>query len=374
MTSNFALYEMRLGTLEILGPDASAPRCTIGLWCEVWITGRGLTNVNMVKVVDGLCNEKDAPLAPLTQFINPVQVQQDGSARHYVFAYPSSGIPSYHYSFCWSRYGAEAPAGLPYYEEATIVESGLFTGRIGPFTIAGPFTKNFECTMGVACVFDMPGVGLEAGNAVSIISAGVCGRANSRNENTFVGIPNPIVASASSASDGNLRLELGTPVDGKPTADGYTVCWGFAPVTKWDYSLSVGYLRINGPGRGGVISSESGTIKCYRGRSCTVEFMGIGLLTTNGALVRWPTSSCGDATEDGVVPVAHNGLEINPAESDPKYVGQFRFGGIPQSFRCQYGAAWCQLPICWAHAPDPGQFASYNVFIGILTLLPMPTR
>ena len=43
-------------------------------------------------------------------------------------------------------------------EELTMDANGLFTARIGSFVIAGPHKKNFACTMGIPCVFDIPGV------------------------------------------------------------------------------------------------------------------------------------------------------------------------------------------------------------------------
>jgi hypothetical protein len=264
-----------------------------------------------------------------------------------------------------------------------IEDYGLYTARIGAFTISGPHMKNFACTMGIPCVLDLPGVALSLSNGIAVISAGVCGRSNSRVENTFVGMPNPIFVDQDPYS-----YEPGVPIDGKPTADGYTVCWGHAPELKWDYSLTVGFMALNGPGRGGILTSNSANLKCYRTLSCTIEFKGIGLETFNGVMFRYHPedgyADCGaDDNGEGVVV----GMEHNPAPSEQAYVGQYRHGQMAPNFECPEEQAKCHLLVCWAHdarGSDHAAFDSdgrivptldhrvYNVLIGFVRVLPAP--
>jgi hypothetical protein len=306
-------------------------------------------------------------------------VQQDGNSNHYVFGFPAEGPPSYDYSLCWSRFGYRRPAGLTPLEELTMDANGLFAARIGSFIIAGPHRKNFACTMGVPCVMDLPGVALERTNALAIISAGLCGKSNSRIESHFVGIPNPV-----KAGPDPYKYEAGTIVDGRPTADGFSVCWGYDPVSKWHYTLTVGYMNMNGPGRGGMLTSQAGHLKCPRGRSCTSEFKGIGLSTTNGVAVfnhgdpRIPCS--GELATSGDF-----GFEHNPALSELANVGEYRMGVVSDNFACPRNKQYCQLWLCWAHeAPavtggdgerravinGPEDLAKFNVPIGYVTVLP----
>merc|ERR1711964_2828 len=209
----------------------------------------------------------------------------DGKWNVYVFGYPAKGLPSYEYSFCWGR----APGLDPF----------LYSGRIGAFVISGPYTNDYGCTMGVPCILATPGVALMPTNKITIISAGVCGKTNMRIESEFVGVPNPVPSSYGSP----YQYEPGTIVDGKPTADGYSVCWGHDPQTKFDYSLYLGFFGLDGPGRGGQYTSQVGHAKCPRGMLCTIEFYGIGLLPINGVVLIERDGDCGDAN-----PVLAQGL------------------------------------------------------------------
>jgi hypothetical protein len=349
-----ALYKLTLGTIDIFGPDALFPTCTLGIWCEITITGRGLGLTNWARVVQGLC-VAESELAPLERFLNPTQVQQQTPGYgHYVFGYPWSGLPHWGYSLCWAK--------------QNIVPDEPFAARIGDMTISGPYTQDFTCTLGVPCIFDVIGVSLSPSNQIMIISAGVCGLSNSRAETAFVGIPNPVT------SPGNPYVyEIGTLTDGKATRDGYKLCWAHDPqpgsAFKFFFGLTMGVFGVLGPGRDGMLASESANTLCYRGLTCTVDFFGIELQNYNKLIIIQSGQTCGDP---GVL--LEEQLQ-QPIDCLEEYVGEFRIV-IPRYFECPDGSTEnvCEFPICWAH--DPGNSADYSgkysTFIGIVSMLKSP--
>jgi len=126
---------------------------------------------------------------------------------------------------------------------------------------------------------------------------------------------------------------------------------------------------VLGPGRDGMLASESANTLCYRGLTCTVDFFGIGLQNYNKLIIIQSGQTCGDP---GVL--LEEQLQ-QPIDCLEEYVGEFRIV-IPRYFECPDGSTEnvCEFPICWAH--DPGNSADYSgkysTYIGIVSMLKSP--
>jgi hypothetical protein len=148
-----------------VGPDARDFECTLGLQCSIALSGYRIANTSAVVVLEsGECGDVGATIATHEGFTDATANSTFGSNATYKFGRPDSGLAGSSYKLCW---GHEPNAVADYSIEID-----------GDAELIGPFTRTFDCTLGLACSVLLEGYRLAATNQLVAITSGACGDAD----------------------------------------------------------------------------------------------------------------------------------------------------------------------------------------------------
>lgn len=249
-------WNMDVGEFSVYGPIPAAVNCTLGWVCSFQLSGLKLANTNKVRVLHSTsaCGQSLVPASG--QFKSngvtfSVQKEPDDEAPYdlYKLGTETAG-PHGLFKLCWG---------------ANPVNNEDWNVEIGVFSMSGPATGSWQCTLGFSCSIHIAdSLNAETANVLKVHAAGsTCGA--ECNDSPLGGIGEVTFANASNLS----VFVLGTPVAGT-IASGYLLCWGSDPFHSYDSALQLGELAIHGLNK----QDQS----CTFAQSCSLVFTGTALL------------------------------------------------------------------------------------------------
>jgi hypothetical protein len=336
--------------VHVYGPDAVDLRCTLGVECNVSVTGYWLTSSNAIVVIsNGSCGSAEAVLATETWgIVAPRTIACMGNGdnwttllknetggnesiacsgpgiTNYSLGTPTAGLAGSFYRLCW---GAMSSGSVQDFK----VELDAFA------ELVGPYTEDLSCTLGVTCNITISGFGLVHANEVIVVSSGQCGDPDAvLSLSTWGGAKEPSSLSpgpTNSTPYANATFIFGTPMEGEPGAF-YSLCWGHAPSSLADYKFAIDRsFELAGP--------RQGNYSCTLDVPCYANVSGFGFATSN-KLVMGAYGPCGTSQFFPVsLYIAPHHIS-NDSTQITYFLGTPRFG-LPGDF----------YRLCWAwDAPD----------------------
>merc|ERR1719387_2253781 len=141
--------------MTMVGANAADPiQCTLGLACNLAVTGAGLTSESKVAVVNGACGSGTVAAILLTT--------DTGTTATYTGIITAASLGSH--TLCWGHSPGDSTAASDFTLTVTTAE------------IFGPAISAFDCTLTKACTFVISGTHLAATNKIAIVD-GECGSA-----------------------------------------------------------------------------------------------------------------------------------------------------------------------------------------------------
>jgi hypothetical protein len=155
--------------VELVGPNTLDAECTMGLPCDISVTGFALDDSSSLLVIPGgsACGSDAAAIArwdasdgtPAVNYLDwdsvtPETVADDDASASYDFGTPVEGSPGPIYKICWSHDSLAAADHLV---------------ELGVFTLNGPETASFTCYIGGQCSMTIDGYGFETTNSLVIV-------------------------------------------------------------------------------------------------------------------------------------------------------------------------------------------------------------
>jgi hypothetical protein len=156
--------------VALVGPDTLDAECTMGLQCDIPVTGYNLDAGSSLLIIpgDGACGSNTAAAisswdatdaTPAVNYaawdsVASSSVALDAASATYEFGTPVEGVAGNIYKICWSHDSLES--------DDHVVELGVFT-------LNGPFTAEYTCYIGGQCDLRVTGYGLEATNELVIV-------------------------------------------------------------------------------------------------------------------------------------------------------------------------------------------------------------
>lgn len=257
--------------------DSRGTVCTLGWPCTVQLSGAGFSSTNRLRVLHSSSNCGDGVSAsvqfsPSGRFDPEPRVLQEAPYDTYHFQTETAG-PHGTFRLCWGS----RPVG-----------NTEWSVDVGSFTMAGPSTKNHECTLGMHCNITAPSTGGDEWNALQLQE-----RMHGCDSPSFgyismdlavEGLEVAVYVSGSTSG----TFSLGTPIAGQVGSIA-TLCWGHAPASLHEGTqFFFGLLTMSGP--------EPGSTICTLGAACHVELTGAGLAFTNQIRIIESSNVCGNAT------------------------------------------------------------------------------
>jgi hypothetical protein len=313
------------GSAELAGPFTRDFECTLGVACSVVISGYKLAATDaVVALSSGTCGNASAAYNNDTWRIERVaELASNGSNASFDFATPLVGTPGLFYRLCWGH-------------NATALED--FKVELDPMAeLVGPFTRNFECTLGIACAVVLEGYRMNLSNGLVVIdSADPCGAAGNISNETW-DREAPTAIGSSDQNGTNASYNFSTPVRGLAGLS-YRLCWGWNPVNVSDFNVQIDAdVELVGP--------FVRDLDCTLGILCAVNLTGYRLNVSN-AIVAITNGSCGDAASV----VAPDTWDI----ANASVVATRALGGIFDNASYAFGTpllgvAGSFYQLCWAH-------------------------
>jgi hypothetical protein len=276
----FNSTSFHVGDFKISGPATGAFACTLSLACTVQLGGLNLRDSAVRVLPQGTaCGADVGGVTTFAGLAVTTSVTSSGSHDH-VFPLGTEvtgGTSGASYKLCWSY----AP-----------VLNTDFSYEVGAFTLNGPVTEDFFCSLTISCAVQLDGVGFATTNRVKVQASGVvCDAAATAA--TFAGasfdvavtpqgvasdfsIVGPNVSGAQQTS----RFVIGTATAGDP--GDFALCWGHAGNSVF----KVGTFRIAGP--------FTRDVECTLTESCALELTGLDLASTNVVRILPSSSACGN--------------------------------------------------------------------------------
>jgi hypothetical protein len=183
----------------------------------------------------------------------------------YSFGTPVVGVAGSFYILCWG------------YDPVTMSDFNVEVN--GAAVLAGPWTSDHRCTLGVECVLDLSGYRINSSNRL-IVTAGYCGDANA----TIVPAFGTLKPASVSTNRSWMNVSLGMPLAAAPGA-AYRLCWAHSPTNMSDFRVEVDNgFELTGP--------ATSDFACTVGTSCVIRVAGYNLQTHN-KLVMGALGECG---------------------------------------------------------------------------------
>lgn len=338
---------------EFLGPDwGQSFSCTLGLPCEISLTGTGLNGNNSIVLIAAadVCGDGAAEIS----------VAYPPNAQHNATPVPPNllyglgtelGAPPGEYKMCWAW-------------DAIIFSVAEHRIQVGTLTLLGPEYSLHKCVFTEPCVISLPGQGLSINNGVVIVSVGeVCGS---------VGIDLPdgslssLLGAASAQPEQNgpgmaTKYQLGTSMSGVPeTAQ---LCWSASSspgASVQEFPVQIGNLTMAGPYQGILV-------ECRLCRECSFLVKGLDMDADDKVLMIMPSGTCGDPGNmeklrlfgTGGAAALQNPPSLTFASSETvKYtIGTATIGAAGD------------YTMCWSR--QPSSLADYKLSIGTFRMLPL---
>jgi hypothetical protein len=230
---------------ELAGPETAASLgahwgCTMGLACEVPLSGQGLNATNaIIAITSGNCGDDAPTIADATW--TPTSRTADVSGQTFSFSLgtPTVGLPGDHFKLCW----AANPQKL----------NDFRVELDDVFSLVGPYTNDYTCSLGTNCQLRLSGWGLSQPNELVVILGGECGDAYS-----FYGGGVSPSGYAQTSDDITTRANgsavavygLGTPF-GVPSSllqegQAYKLCWAHEPQGRFPMTLAQFNVEVDG--------------------------------------------------------------------------------------------------------------------------------
>jgi hypothetical protein len=252
--------------VPLVGPDTLNAECTMGLPCEIPVTGFSVESSSSLLIIPGgsACGADDAAAiarwdandqTPAVNYIAWDSMEassvvggagESGSAS-YDFGIPVEGAPGPSYKICWSHDSLAAADHLV---------------ELGVFTLNGPAIKDFTCYIGGQCELLVDGYGFAPENELVIVygpydqiegtgwSGAGCGDAY------FVGGGAPVEGQTPGVMPASLSYAAATSGATQslyqigqafgPVGDHYKLCWSHAPSVNIPAGLTEYKVTVTG--------------------------------------------------------------------------------------------------------------------------------
>ncbi|CAD7936963.1 unnamed protein product [Amoebophrya sp. A25] len=297
-TADGAVYEefrFHVGHLRMKGPSPQTSPCTMGLPCEIRLTGVDLEDDNVILLIESASTCGDVvPQQPA--YSNMVETKQTTSGSNgalYEFGTPKTGPPGT-FKVCWSvgRINGGTipiPQNFKQYYKLTI----------GDFVMSGPNNPVASaCELSMDCTVTLFGHGLQQTNSIMIINY-----RDASNNDVNCGDPQatPVdwegvtLPTFVNNDDAYNTYFLG-PIKSGIAGQFYRVCWSHSATVNTtnrtlaqmgDYNVQVGMFTLVG-------ANYETLVACTLGEVCQVAITGVGLASNQEAAIIEQGTECGD--------------------------------------------------------------------------------
>ena len=285
LCSGESAFAAPVGHLVVVGPDPSNYHCTLGLPCNVLLTGHGLHISNALMVIDSSERCGSPSALPLLQHKGLIWPQRGrGIVGNFHAGLTISGPVGAVGRLCWA-------VGWSHPEDFAI--------DIGTFEMLGPHQdQNFTCTFGIPCSLPLLGHGLSHSSEVWIIGGErlvaatweaaaldrSCAAATASDAASIDGFTNPLMPQQ--VSDLQAAYDPGVARAGQ-VGPFFRICWRHSQEAT--FSVEVGRFALQGP------QATKGF--CVKGYPCNVTLGGFGLNAKNTLRVMDENCSFSNGTD-----------------------------------------------------------------------------
>jgi hypothetical protein len=360
---------------DIIGPELTPLACTLGVQCDIDVSGFGVGTANALVVISsGSCGGNDMVVANNTWTVAPA-LSLSGMTASFTFGTPVEGLPGNFYKLCWAanpRSACPLDAAIDGDMDAIDACLPLFNIELdGDAELAGPdVMSQAPCTMGLDCIINVTGYNIGPGSSVIVIPSNEsCGDPNVVMSHSSLGTSwagaqeypatqfyyyYPIFGDMYQTPADNKTYTIGKIVRGQP-GEQYKLCWAHDARGTEGHKVELQTLfGLAGPYRADYV--------CYLGLLCQFVVSGWGLETDNQVVVVYgaENTGCGDSmalgynSPYGVQPASLNNPGVlNGDATNTSYDIGRAFGGIGDHFK-----------LCWAAEPTdniPAGFPDFNV-------------
>ncbi|CAD7942500.1 unnamed protein product [Amoebophrya sp. A120] len=292
--ANLLEFRFEVGFLRMKGPFPQTTPCTLGLSCQISLTGVDLTDDNVILIIQSSSTCGDVvPAMPSYSNMDEIKKTTAGSTgATYDTGTPKTGPPGT-FKLCWScglingNLGA-IPQNFRQYYKVTI----------GDFVMSGPNNPVASaCELSMDCTITLYGNGLASTNSILIINYRdasnqdvACGDAGATPVD-FEGVTLPTFVQ----QDGSYNTYKVGPITTGIAGQFYRVCWSHAATVNTtnrtlakveEYNVQVGMFTLVG-------ANYETLVTCTLGEVCQVAITGVGLAATQEAAIIEYGTECG---------------------------------------------------------------------------------
>ena len=292
-------FTVLVGSFQLNGPFQNSDTvCYPGVNCIVHLDGVGLQSMNRLALISGSC-DGNSPFLVGPSGIQSVSTTYNGFAHSFGASPTVFDAEAF---LCWSR-------------QATGDAADIFIVEVGVIFFHGPTFASHECTLGVRCTFNLPGISMPQSGTLRVAEAGGCSHTSERVE--LGGLLNLGVVNL---VDG-VSVDLGI-VNTTHVAESYDLCWSMIPNEPWSATVHIGTVEFLGP--------SPQDFECVIPNACSILLSGNSLNAGNRVLLAKSCSET-DMADAFMGP-------LNPATYwEPK---QFSVGVLTELDESEYSVCW----------------------------------